>query len=224
MSFRMPAHVRVVLPLLLAIVLALTLLPSAPAAAGSVYPGTQYREEFFDMGDTLQTRLHADLLRDEDVPWTAQQPVIMVVSPYTNHTTSADSPLYGDPAGGGGMHERFFDFVDATDAIEQGYTLATGAWFPWFPLVVAVVFPLLYGGHARREERVLANAFPMPYEDYRREVPGFGWRLVRARIAEQGETGAPSWKRALRVEALTLNAEFWLLVALWIRSRWLGGG
>jgi len=107
-------------------------------------------------------------------------------------------------------------------ALTLGYTLATGAWFPWFPLVVAVVFPLLYGGHARREERVLANAFPTPYEDYIREVPGFGWRLVPARIAEQGETGAPSLKRALRVEALTVNAEFWLLVALWIRSRWLG--
>ena len=118
----LPSLTRV-LTALAAAVLVLTLLPSAPAAAGSVYPGTQYREEFFDMGDPTFTRLHADLLRDEDVPWTVEQPVILVVSPYTNHTTTAASPLYGNPAGGGGMHERFFDFLDVTDAIEEGYTM-----------------------------------------------------------------------------------------------------
>ena len=127
MPLRRPRSVRQSLPVVVAVSLiaavALSLLPASPVSAASVYKGTQYREEFFDMGDPLYTRLHADVLRDEDVPWTATQPVILVVSPYTNQASSASDPVYNNPTGGGGMHERFYDFLDATDAIEQGYTM-----------------------------------------------------------------------------------------------------
>lgn len=111
------------LTLVIAAALAASMVATSPVAAASVYPGAQYREEFFDMGDALATRLHADLLRDADVGWTVEQPVILVVSPYTNHGSSASDPIYNDPMGAGGMHERFFDFLDATDALEQGYTM-----------------------------------------------------------------------------------------------------
>jgi protein-S-isoprenylcysteine O-methyltransferase Ste14 len=109
-------------------------------------------------------------------------------------------------------------------ALTLGYTLATGAGFPWFPLLVMVGFVLLYVGHARREEELLAQAFPAPHGEYRARVPALGWKVSGVRVAEVGNTGVPSWRRALRVEALTLNAEVWLLVALWIRIRWVGGG
>ena len=93
--------------------------------------------------------------------------------------------------------------------------------FPWFALLVAGGFAVLYGGHARREERAMAQAFPDPYNRYRNQVPGLRWRLRAASVPDVGETGVSSWRRALRVEALTLNAEFWLLVVLWARIRWL---
>jgi hypothetical protein len=109
-------------------------------------------------------------------------------------------------------------------ALTMGYTLATGAGVPWFPLLVMAGFLLLYVGHARREEQVLARAFPALHEEYRARVPGLGWRFSGARVTEAGESGIPSWHRALRVEALSLNAEIWLLIALWLRVHWLGGG
>jgi uncharacterized protein len=113
---------RAAVPVAIVLAMLLSLLPAAPAAAASVYPGSQYREEFFFMDDPLLTRLHADVLRDADVPWTVEQPVILVVSPYTNHSSTADDPLYSAPFGSGGMHERFFDFLDVTDALFEGYT------------------------------------------------------------------------------------------------------
>jgi uncharacterized protein len=107
--------------LLSALVLLATLLPALGASAGDVYPGAQYREEYFEMGDALGTRLHADLLRDEDVPWSRRQPVVLVVSPYTNHNGSTTDT---DLQGGLGPNERFYDFLGLTDALEEGYTFA----------------------------------------------------------------------------------------------------
>ena len=102
-----------------------------------------------------------------------------------------------------------------------GFSLASGAGSPWFALLVVPGFLALYSGHARREESTLAAAFPDEFEAYRSLVPGFLW-APRPRFASgAGETGTPSMRRALRVEALTLNAEFWLLVALWARVRWI---
>ena len=102
-----------------------------------------------------------------------------------------------------------------------GFCTVSGAGSPWFALLVTLGFLALYSGHARREERVLAAEFPDEFEIYRRRVPAFLW-APRPRSAPQaGDTGAPSIRQALRVEALTLNAEFWLLITLWARVRWI---
>lgn len=107
--------------LLTALVLAATLLPGVAISAAEVYPGAQYREEYFEMGDTLATRLHADVLRDEDTSWSVEQPVVLVVSPYTNHNGSTTDL---DPLGGTGPNARFYDFLDVTGALQEGYTFA----------------------------------------------------------------------------------------------------
>ncbi len=107
-------------------------------------------------------------------------------------------------------------------ALTTGFALASGAGLPWFPVLAAALFALLYGGHARREEAALAAAFPELWDVYRRRVPAWRWRLRPARSPAGGEPGEPSLRRAFGVEALTLNAEFWLLAALWFRGR-LGG-
>lgn len=102
-----------------------------------------------------------------------------------------------------------------------GFCLASGAGMPWFAMVVMVAFPALYVRHARREESTLCAAFPGEYEIYRSRVPGLLWVPKPRVVAGAGETGTPSIRQALRVEALTLNAEFWLLLALWARVRWI---
>ena len=85
-------------------------------------------------------------------------------------------------------------------------------------MLAAVGFLLLYAGHGRREERLLAAAFPAGHGAYRAAVPAWRWRLRGAAVPSAGETGRPGWRRALAVEAWTLNAEFWLLLALWGRA------
>jgi len=102
-------------------------------------------------------------------------------------------------------------------SLAGGFALVSGAGWPWFPAAVALAYVLLYGHHARREERVLAAAFPAPYRVYRDCVPFWAWRRTPAAVPATGDVGRPGWRRALRVEALTLNAIFWLLAALGVR-------
>jgi protein-S-isoprenylcysteine O-methyltransferase Ste14 len=103
-----------------------------------------------------------------------------------------------------------------------GFAVLSGAGRPWFPPVMALVVVLLYGGHAAREDGVLAAAFPAEHEAYRARVPRFGWRLRPGGIPGVN-ADRPGPGRAFRVEALTLNAIFWLLVAIWLRTRWTAG-
>jgi predicted acyl esterase len=105
--------------LLAALVLALTLLPAVSASAAPPFEGSMYREEYFEMGDALGTRLHADVLRSDDFKWTDRQPVVLVVSPYTNHNGST---IDTDLMGGTGPNNRFYDFLALTDALDEGYT------------------------------------------------------------------------------------------------------
>lgn len=107
----------------------------------------------------------------------------------------------------------------ANFALTLGFTVMSGAGRPWLAPLAGVGFLVLYIGHARREERALAAAFPTEAAVYRKAVPAWHWRLRGARVVEVGETGRPGWRKALGVEALTLNAEFWLILALWVRSR-----
>ncbi len=112
-----------------ALVLLAALVPTVGAGAAEVYPGAQYREEYFPMGDSPSvapagvnlggTVLHADVLRGEQFSWSESQPVVMVVSPYTNHNGSTtDINLMG----GDGPMDRFYDFLAVTGALDEGYT------------------------------------------------------------------------------------------------------
>lgn len=122
---------RLTRELLLAATLLLlaTLAPTTGAGAAEVYPGAQYREEYVPMGDAPSvgpagvnlggTVLHADVLRSAEDSWSQAQPVVMVVSPYTNHNGSTTDV---DPMGGEGPNARFYDFLDVTGALDEGYT------------------------------------------------------------------------------------------------------
>jgi len=103
-----------------------------------------------------------------------------------------------------------------------GFVLLCGAGWPWVPAVVVPAFWGLYGVHARREEAVLARAFPAAHARYRKRVPRWRWRLRPAAVPGAGERGRPGLRRALRVEARTLGAEGWLLIALGLRAALFG--
>ena len=91
-------------------------LPISPATALPREDADHY-EFYFDSSDG-QNRMHADVLRAEGVSLKVRQPVILTVSPYTNHsgsTTPTDQT-------GTGPNPRFYDFLDKSHAIEKGYT------------------------------------------------------------------------------------------------------
>ncbi|MFT5223305.1 MAG: putative acyl esterase, partial [Glaciecola sp.] len=76
---------------------------------------TEYFEEYFPMGDGLTT-LHADVMRGAGIGFDVPQPVILTVSPYTDHAGSTTS------TGGTGPNNRFYDFLELTDLFNEGYT------------------------------------------------------------------------------------------------------
>jgi uncharacterized protein len=91
------------------------LVPAAAAAAAAPPEGAVWTEEYLYSGDG--TRLHADVLRPEGLPADARTPVILTVSPYTNHS---GQPLTPDLEGG--PSSRFYDFLEQARVFERGYT------------------------------------------------------------------------------------------------------
>lgn len=91
------------------------LLPAAAAQAAPPPEGAVWTEEYLHSGDG--TRLHADVLRPEGLPADARTPVILTVSPYTNHS---GQPLSPDLAGG--PSSRFYDLLEQARVFERGYT------------------------------------------------------------------------------------------------------
>lgn len=87
----------------------------APVEAAEREDAT-WTEAYLEMPDG--TVLHADVLRPAGLPDTARTPVVLTVSPYTSHSGGASAP---DP-GGVPPSERFYDFLDLTDALDEGYT------------------------------------------------------------------------------------------------------
>jgi predicted acyl esterase len=73
-------------------------------------------EYYFTSSDGITT-LHADVLRPKGMAPDVKTPVILTVSPYTNHAAAslADSD-------GTGASPRFYDFLDLSHALERGYT------------------------------------------------------------------------------------------------------
>lgn len=94
-----------------------TLLVGAPSASAGPRDDADYTEHYFPAGDGI-TMLHADVLRPKGLPEDAKTPVIMTVSPYFNH---AGSTIDYDPFAEG-PNERFYDFLDLTRVLEDGYT------------------------------------------------------------------------------------------------------
>ncbi len=93
---------------------------AAPAGAASgLAPRSDadHSEHYFMSSDGI-TRLHADVLRPKGVPATTKTPVILTVSPYTNHNGSTTDV---DPTGSG-PNPRFYDFLDLSGALSKGYT------------------------------------------------------------------------------------------------------
>ncbi|HEX2085752.1 MAG TPA: CocE/NonD family hydrolase [Solirubrobacteraceae bacterium] len=101
-------------PLALLVVLASLLVPAAAGASGPP-PGANWFETYITAGDG--TRLHVDVMRPAHLDETVKTPVVVTVSPYTNHS----GDLAPNPANRGPSH-RFYDFLEHTKAIERGYT------------------------------------------------------------------------------------------------------
>jgi predicted acyl esterase len=99
---------------LLLVLLASLALPGAASAAAPP-EGANWTEEYFYSGDG--TLLHADVLRPKGLPAGAKTPVIVTVSPYTNHS---GQPLTPDLEGG--PSSRFYDLLDQGRVFERGYT------------------------------------------------------------------------------------------------------
>ena len=90
-------------------------LSTAPAAAGE-REDADWTEVYVETEDG--TTLHADVLRPAGMPESTRTPVVLTVSPYTSHSGGASAP---DPTGAP-PSERFYDFLDLTGALDDGYT------------------------------------------------------------------------------------------------------
>ncbi len=102
---------------------------SAPALADGIThdenpgvpEGASWTEHYFSaprMGSPTKVKLHADVLRPEDLPPTARTPVILSVGPYFNHSgqTGRETDTYQPSS-------RFDDFIDGAQLMDRGYTV-----------------------------------------------------------------------------------------------------
>jgi predicted acyl esterase len=102
--------------------LALLMLPGvAPPATAAPRDDADHHEFYFPSSDGINN-LHADVLRPKDLPLDVETPVetpvILTVSPYTNHSgTTSPNDLNGE-----GPSPRFYDFLDLSGALDHGYT------------------------------------------------------------------------------------------------------
>ncbi len=96
------------------------LTPTATGGAAAFGPRTDAdsSEQYFMSSDGV-TRLHADVLRPKGLAADVKTPVVLTVSPYTSH--AGQTPTEVDPAGQGPSN-RFYDFLDGTQLLENNYT------------------------------------------------------------------------------------------------------
>ena len=103
--------------ILLALLLPLLVPVAASPAAAATRDDADHFEAYFPAGDGINT-LHADVLRPKGIAPDKRTPVILTVSPYTNHS--------GEPLENGftneGPSDRFYDFLDLSRILERGYT------------------------------------------------------------------------------------------------------
>lgn len=105
-----------------AVAVALLLIPASSPAA-EVPAGAEWSEAYIESPDPLPNdehpRLHADVLRPKGLAPTDRTPVVLTVSPYTNHSTQTGTDI--DPTASG-PSSRFFDFLADADLFNRGYT------------------------------------------------------------------------------------------------------
>jgi uncharacterized protein len=105
------------LRLLFAVLLAVAAL--APAAvAAEPPPGADWEEAYIATGDPQIRNLHADVFKPKGMAESAKAPVILTVSPYTNHSGSTAAEF--DPSANG-PNSRFYDFLEVGRVFERGY-------------------------------------------------------------------------------------------------------
>jgi uncharacterized protein len=81
------------------------------------HPDGDHYQYYFLSTDGI-TNLHADVLRPKGLPNYVRTPVILTVSPYTNHNgATTDTDLNGV-----GPSPRFYDFLGLSNALRKGYT------------------------------------------------------------------------------------------------------
>jgi predicted acyl esterase len=89
----------------------------APEASALPHPDGDHYQYYFLSTDGI-TNLHADVLRPKGLPNYVRTPVILTVSPYTNHNgATTDTDLNGV-----GPSPRFYDFLGLSQALRRGYT------------------------------------------------------------------------------------------------------
>ena len=89
----------------------------ATSVSAATRDDADHHEFYFPSSDGIN-RLHADVLRPKGLGLDVATPVIMTVSPYTNHSgTTSPTDLTGT-----GPSPRFYDFLDLSGALEKGYT------------------------------------------------------------------------------------------------------
>jgi uncharacterized protein len=95
-----------------------SMLAFAPSSSAAPPPdNVKWTEHHFPSTDGI-TMLHADVLRPKGLAPKEKTPVILTVSPYTNHSgqTTDFDPRAEGPS------DRFYDFLEVSDIIERGYT------------------------------------------------------------------------------------------------------
>src|SRR5580765_8562274 len=107
---------RMVTSVLVAVTAALAL--SAGTASAATRADADWSEAYITAGDGV-TQLHADILRPKGLAANVKTPVVLTVSPYTNH--AGQTALDYDPSASG-PSSRFFDMLDVTGLLTKGYT------------------------------------------------------------------------------------------------------
>ena len=108
---------RILIAVIVALVAGMTLVANPASAA--LRDDADWYEMYFTSSDGV-TQLYADVLRPKGLPMDVRTPVIMTVSPYMNH--SGSTGYQTAQVGQEGPNPRFFDFLDQSGALKQGYT------------------------------------------------------------------------------------------------------
>src|SRR5687768_11362147 len=93
------------------------------AAAGLVAPSPTRASQWIERGEWIPTasplvEMRADIVRDSSYDWTERQPVILVATPYGNHSGQTSWSARPETT----HNSRFDDFLVGSNALARGYT------------------------------------------------------------------------------------------------------